>query len=243
MGLPPARPSVAIGRSARGDMSDVSKGSGWWQAADGFWYPPYTRGSGGPWSGPTTPVAAPVARMAPVSPQPPGWWHHREGTLAFLAAALVAVALLVGVAGSSPAFTSRPSVHLGQVVDDDGMVFRVARVTCGVTHLGSRDFGSTAPAGSQWCIASVGVANTATSSQAFAAWDQYAVDSSGRTLAVDTSAIPYLDGDGHALYADLNPGVVIGVRMPFELPKSGHIAAFELHDSAISTAVTIENRH
>lgn len=222
-------------------MSDVSKGTGWWRAADGYWYPPYTRDRGGLWSGPTPPVVTPVARMAPVSPRPSSWWHHR-GSLAFLAAALVAIALLLAVVGSSSGTAARPPARLGQVVYDGGMVFRVASVTCGVTHLGTRYFGATAPSGSQWCIAAVAVANTTTSSQAFAAWDQYALDGSGRTLPVDTSVIPYLTGDGRALYADLNPGVVIGVRMPFELPRSGHLAALELHDSAISTAVTVENK-
>jgi hypothetical protein len=226
----------------RGVMSDVSRGSGWWQAADGYWYPPYTRESGGVWPGPTPPVAVPVARLAPVSPQIPGWWHYREATMAFLAAGLVAIALVVGLAGSSAGQPTRGSVHLGQVISDGGMVFRVASVSCGLTHLGSRYFGATAPSGSQWCIASVGVANTTATSQGFAAWDQYAVDSLGKTLSVDTSAITYLVGDGQALYADLNPGAVIGVRIPFELPRSAHIATFELQDSAISTAVTVENK-
>jgi Domain of unknown function (DUF4352) len=227
----------------RGVMSDVSRGSGWWQAPDGYGYLPFTRESGRAWSGPTPPLAGPAARMAPVSPPIPGWWHYREATLAFLAAALVAVALIVGLAGSSAGQPTRRSVHLGQVISDGGMVFRVAGVTCGLTHLGTRYFGATAPNGGQWCVASVGVANTTATSQGFAAWDQYAVDSSGKTLSVDTSAITYLAGDGQALYADLNPGAVIGVRIPFELPRSAHIVAFELQDSAISTAVTVENKH
>jgi hypothetical protein len=167
------------------------------------------------------------------------WRHDRRATLAVLVAALVAVGLLVAASSSGPA--TEPPVRLGQVVYDDGIVFRVAGVTCGLTHLGSRDLGTTAVPGNQWCIAAVGVANTTTSTQGFAAWDQYAVDSRGRILPADTSAIPYLTGDGQALYASLSPGAVVGVRIPFELPQSSRLAAFELHDSAISTAVTVEN--
>lgn len=222
-------------------MSDVSRGTGWWRAADGYWYPPYTRSGSGPSPGPTPPAGAPAAHRAPVSAQAMSWWHRSETPLALVVAGLVAVALLVAAAGSSSGTPSSPSVHLGQVVYDDGMVFRVAGVACGVTHIGTRYFGATAPPGTQWCIASVGVANTTTTSQGFAAWDQYAVDTSGRNLPADTTAIPYLTGDGNALYADLDPGVVTGVRIPFELPRSGRIAAIELHDTAISPAVTVEN--
>ncbi len=201
-------------------------------------HPPTTRRAEWLRPGPT-PGSAAAGRAATVRPVPTPWWHDRRTTLAFLVAALVAVGLLV--AASSPGPATEPSVRLGQVVYDDGMVFRVAGVTCGLTHLGSSYLGTTALPGNQWCIAAVGVANTTTSTQGFAAWDQYAVDSRGRILPADTSAIPYLAGDGQALYASLSPGAVVGVRIPFELPRSSRLAAFELHDSAISTAVTIEN--
>lgn len=228
-------------------MSDVSRGDGWWRAADGLWYPPYMR-SGDPRLQAPRPAAvaptavAPTAGLAAASPRPTSPWRSREAPFAFAVAALAAVALLVGAAGWSSGTPSPSSGHVGQVVYDGGMVFKVAGITCGVTHVGSRYFGTTAPAGSQWCIAAVGVANTTATPQGFAAWNQYAVDTSGRSLPADMSAMPYLSSDGDALYAALEPGAVIEFRIPFRLSRSGRIDAVELHASATSAAVTVENR-
>lgn len=120
--------------------------------------------------------------------------------------------------------------------------FTVTKVQCGVTHIGTSTFGTTAPSGSQWCLVSMTVANDKTKSQGFSASNQYAIDASGKKLSADTQAIIGITGDTQAEFTTINPGVHITVVVPFQLASSDSIAKFELHDSAFSNGVTVLNQ-
>jgi hypothetical protein len=134
-----------------------------------------------------------------------------------------------------------PTPHINQVAKDGDFAFTVTGVQCGVTQIGDSDFGDTAPAGSQWCLATMNVKNDKTASQTFSASSQKAIDGHGNELSSDDEATIYLPNDSQAELATVNPGISITAVVPFQLPASGKIAKFELHDSDFSGGVTVYN--
>lgn len=134
-----------------------------------------------------------------------------------------------------------PSPHIGQVAKDGDFAFTVTAVQCGVTQVGDGDFGETAPAGSQWCLATMNVKNDKSEGQTFFASNQKAIDDHGNQLSADDAAILYLPNDAAAESSSVNPGVSVSVVVPFQLPTTRRIAKFELHDSAFSGGVSVYN--
>ena len=126
------------------------------------------------------------------------------------------------------------------MVRNGDLAFKVYTVTCGVTQFGSGDFGTTAPPGSQWCVANIGVVNTATGPQLFSASDPFTIDTSGQRLSADAGAMLYMATD--KIDATLNPGVATAFRIPFELSKSARITSFVLHSATFSDGVIVEEQ-
>lgn len=177
-------------------------------------------------------------------------------------AVTIAVALTFGAAGlvtAAPASakakhtttTTKPkkkatpklkTPHIGQLARDGGLGFRVKGVQCGVTQLGDpSSLGTTAPAGAMWCLVTMSVnAEKGVAGNFFAA-NQKAVDGKGRQLTADSEAAIYIPNDTAALDSQVNPGITITAVVPYELPTSGRIAKFILHDSAFSGGVTVYN--
>ena len=181
-------------------------------------------------------------------------WSQRS---ARLAVGLVVVALSVGMA--SPALAASkpkpkstttttkpkprplPTPHRNQVAKDGDFAFTVTGVKCDVTSLGTDPISESAPAGAQWCLATMKVKNIKSGSQTFGASNQKAVDGHGNQLDADVGALIYLPNGASDAFAQVNPGISITATVPFQLPTAGKIAKFELHDSAFSGGVTVYN--
>jgi hypothetical protein len=135
-----------------------------------------------------------------------------------------------------------PSPHIGQVAKDGDFAFTVTGVQCGVTQLGDPSLlGQAAPAGAQWCLATMTVKADKSQSQTFSASNQKAVDGRGNELSADDTATIYIPNDTSAEFSQVNPGITITAIVPFQLPTSGKITKFVLHDSAFSGGVTVYN--
>lgn len=134
-----------------------------------------------------------------------------------------------------------PSPHIGQVAKDGNFAFTVTGVQCGLTTLGTAPISSTAPAGTQWCLATMTVKDDKSGAGTFGASDQKAIDGHGRELTADSGSVIYLPNDDSAIFSTVNPGVAITVVVPYQLPTTGKITKFVLHDSPFSGGVTVYN--
>ena len=101
--------------------------------------------------------------------------------------------------------------------------------------------GTTAPAGAQWCLATMTVKADKSQSQTFSSSAQKAVDGRGNQLSADDTAAIYIPNNTSAEFAQVNPGVTITAVVPFQLPVTGKITKFILHDSDFSNGVTVYN--
>ncbi len=77
--------------------------------------------------------------------------------------------------------------------------------------------------------------------QTFLASNQKAIDAHGRQLSADGTAVIDIPNDTAAMMSQVNPGITITAIVPFQVPASGKIKKFELHDSAFSGGVTVYN--
>lgn len=143
--------------------------------------------------------------------------------------------------GSKKSSKKKPSPHIGQVAKDGKFAFKVRRVKCGVTALGTGYATIKVPPGAQWCLVSMSVRNIKDSPQTFHATNQYAYTPEERKLSADKGAIHYIPNDEDAIKREVNPGVKIKVVVPFQLSESDRIKRFELHDSSFSGGVTVHN--
>ncbi|HVX23124.1 MAG TPA: DUF4352 domain-containing protein [Acidimicrobiales bacterium] len=142
--------------------------------------------------------------------------------------------------GGATTTTTAGNPGLGQPALDGDFAFTVHSVTCGITHMGTSTFGTTAPAGTQWCVAHMTVANDKSESKDYFAGNQKAIDTQGRQLSADTKVILLTSGPGSVLSTTLNPGVSITVQVPYRLPSTAHVKQLVLHDSAFSGGVTVD---
>lgn len=134
-----------------------------------------------------------------------------------------------------------PTPHIGQVAKDGDFAFTITKVQCGVTTLGTSPIDTVAPTGSQWCLVNMNVKNIKSGSQTYFVSNQYAFDGKNRKLKADGGSLIYVPNGGSDVAAQVNPGVIISVTVPFQLPTTSRIKKFELHDSAFSNGVTVWN--
>ena len=241
-------------------MTETSQGPGWWQASDGKWYAPQVPEAGtgappaqsAPMDAKSAKVAAKVAQAQAKALRP---WYKKKR---FIGLGLIAIIVIIVIAansgsksnntnnstattaGGSTATTAAPGTPgLNQVALDGSFAFTVASVSCNQTTLGSAPITTDAPAGSQWCVASMTVKNVKTSAQDFMASNQKATDANGNQLSADDVASIYIPGTDSSL-STVNPGVTIQATVPFRLASGDTIKSLQLHDSAFSGGVTVK---
>jgi hypothetical protein len=90
-------------------------------------------------------------------------------------------------------------------------------------------------------LSTMNVKNIKSGSQSFGASDQKAVDGHGNQLDADDGALIYLPNGVGEAFEQVNPGISITATVPFQVPASGKITKFILHDSAFSGGVTVYN--
>lgn len=160
--------------------------------------------------------------------------------------AFVVIALVAGgssgktaSAGSSAAAPA--AAGMGQVAKDGDFAFTVERESCGraaARAVGGGGFGEKVPAGAKECIFTLRVGDDKSSAQTFFDGDQYAYDAAGQQFSADSGGGLYLSGDQDG--TQVNPGITITARLPFQVPDGDQITSLQLHDSAFSGGVTVQ---
>jgi integrase/recombinase XerC len=211
--------------------------------------------------------AAPVTTPQPPQPPrgyyqpPPGYYqqpprpkkHTGRNVFLFLAGGLVVLVILGAALGggkstappaagtSSPVAAAVPATPgLRQVARDGDFAFTVERVSCGAAAARAVDgggFGEKVPAGARECIVTMLVADDKGTAQTFFDSAQYAYDARGRQFSADTNGSVFLHGDQDG--TQLNPGIAITARVPFQIPARDRIVRLMLHDSAFSMGVAV----
>lgn len=145
----------------------------------------------------------------------------------------------VATSSAAPAAASGPGI--GQVARDGDFAFTVQSISCGPAAAaaveGSDGIGETIAASAKECIVTMKVTDDKGTAQTFFDGNQYAYDAAGRQLSADSNASVYLQGDQDA--TQVNPGVTIVARVPFQIPSKDEIVRLVLHDSAFSDGVSV----
>lgn len=242
-------------------MSDVSEGPDWWQASDGKWYSPGMHPDNRPGPVPKKRrtgliIAGSIVGVIVLLAIIGAATGSKSKNVSSTATTVTPVATTRPVATTAPAATTRPLVTtttipqttttappsgpgFNQVAKDGSFAFTVTGMQCGVTTVGDSGFTKDAPAGSQWCLVTMNVANDKSSGQTFFATNQKAVDAQGRQLDADSEALIYMANGSASEIAQINPGISVTATVPFQLSSSDSIKSFELHDSAFSGGVTV----
>lgn len=164
----------------------------------------------------------------------------KVSTTATTTATTAAPPATTGAPNSTPATPPPTTKAPGQPTGADGSFkFTVTSQQCGLTMIGTDPFTVTAPAGTQWCIYGLNVANVKSSAKGFGSSNQNAVDSSNRQLDVDDSALARMPNGVAAAFTNVNPGVSIDVQIPFQISTGDSIKYLILHDSGLSGGVKV----
>lgn len=191
--------------------------------------------------------------------QPPRKGHALRNVLLSVGGALVLLVVLVVAFGggsgaqspaassstapadSPPAAPAAAAPGIGQAVRDGDFAFTVRSWICGAPAAaavaGSDGFGETLPAGAVECIATMTVTDDKAQAQTFFDGAQFAYDAKGRQFSADSNGSIYLAGDQDA--TQLNPGVTITAKVPYQIPAGTTIVRLMLHDSDFSNGVTV----
>lgn len=177
---------------------------------------------------------------------------------------LIVVVIIIGVAvggtsttpsaGSNPpaspasssSSASQPATRaalpgIGHVVHDGDFAFTVERVSCGAaaaSAVSAGGIGEKVPAGAKECIVTMKVTDDKGQAQTFFDSNQYAYDARGRQLSADSTGSIYLSGSQDS--TQVNPGITITARVPFQIPANDRIVRLVLHDSAFSGGVNVK---
>lgn len=155
--------------------------------------------------------------------------------------AIVSAALFFGACSAMIAHGSRahtniskqtgPTVSRGVPVRDGNFEFVVSGVRAPADP-------RTAPAPrGEWVIVTVAVRNIDNDPQAFIANNQKLIDSAGRIYSADAEAAVAIN---HApMVINMNPGLNITVKVPFDVPAGTAPAAIEVHDSVFSSGARV----
>jgi hypothetical protein len=139
---------------------------------------------------------------------------------------------------TAPAHAARP--ELGRVVYDGDFAFTVTHISCGAAAaraVSAGGIGETVPAGARECIFTIRVTDDKGTAQTFFDSNQYAYDAGGRQFSADSKGGIYLHGDQD--FTQVNPGITIVARVPFQIPAGDRIVRLVLHDSAYSGGVSV----
>jgi hypothetical protein len=193
----------------------------------------------------------------PPQPQPPK--RHTLRNVLVAIAGLFVLLIVVGVAasagkGGSPASSpsapvaSAPAVTpaavaapgTGATVRDGDFAFVVEHETCGAAAAAATDpdgMGTAVPAGAAECIFTIKVTDDKGQAQTFLDSAQYAYDAAGKQYSADSQGGVFLHGDADGM--QVNPGITVTVKLPFQFPAGAKITRLVLHDSLFSGGVTV----
>jgi len=138
---------------------------------------------------------------------------------------------------SSTPIISHPG--LGQSANDGTFKFVVNSVQCGISGVGDVANGLGASAQGQFCKVNMTVKNIGSSSGDFFSSNQYAYDAAGNQYSDSTDAQLY---SSSSLLQTINPGNSTTGDVYYDIPKGKSISYFELHDSAFSGGVRVDNK-
>jgi hypothetical protein len=188
----------------------------------------------------------------PPAPRPPK--HSARNGCLLVAGGLLAL-IVIGVAigsatgnsssgtggSSGPAPAAAPAAAtFGQVAKDGDFAFTVENETCGAAAAAAvyaGGVGETVPAGAVECIFTIKITDDKGVAQTFFDSNQYAYDAAGRQYSADTNASVFLQGDMDN--TQVNPGITITAKLPFQIPAADKLTQLQLHDSMFSGGVTV----
>ncbi|WP_305787423.1 DUF4352 domain-containing protein [Symbioplanes lichenis] len=145
-------------------------------------------------------------------------------------------------AAVKPAQTEEPAKKpdtpgLGDAVRDGKFEFKVSKLDCSKTKVGSDLLG--AEAQGKFCRISLTIKNIGTKAQFFDGSSQKALDAKGTEYSNDTEAEIYANEDSSTFLNEINPGNSVKGKLIFDVPKSVKLTKLELHDSMFSGGVEI----
>lgn len=144
-----------------------------------------------------------------------------------------------GSGGGAPAASAEPGP--GQVARDGDFAFVLQSSYCGnsaARAVGEGGFGESVPASAIECIFTIKVTDDEGTAQTFFDGNQYAYDSAGQQFSADNDGGTFLKGDQDD--TQVNPGITITAKVPFQIPRGVKITRLVLHDSAFSGGVTVK---
>jgi hypothetical protein len=164
--------------------------------------------------------------------------HHSSGS-GGTSTAQAPASTQASASASSPTPTKPGTPGMHQVARDGDFAFVVEHKSCGAASAAAVDadgMGETVPAGARECIFTIKITDDKGDAQTWFAENQYAYDKAGHRLSADDNAT-FLSGENDD--TQVNPGISIKVKLPFQIPESDRITRLELHDSAFSGGVTV----
>jgi hypothetical protein len=184
-------------------------------------------------------------------PKPVKTWYKRKRFM--IPAVLAALALAAGVAGQDAESSSgatrdiEPEVsaapvqernmpRIGEPASDGDFTFVVSGVDCSSTELGDRYINTRAQG--VFCILDVAVTNKGDSAGSFFGENAKLLNTVGQEFSADTEAAIYLP-DSDSIYEEINPGNTLDSKVIFDVPEGTVPLTVELHDSALSSGVTV----
>ncbi len=196
---------------------------------------------------PYPPHQQPIYQSVPVPLPPlppPPQRPKRTGRLVLFVVLAVVVLCGGAVLGAAAALnhsvnraTATGQGRMNTPVRDDGLEFTVASVSCGKTFEGYGSF--TTNAQGQFCEVSVTVRNVGTDARVFAGGLQKAKAADGTTYRDNAEAESRVNSDARTWFTPINPGNQVQGVLVFDIPKSGRIAALELHGGLLSPGAVI----
>ncbi|WP_306210697.1 DUF4352 domain-containing protein [Actinoplanes sp. RD1] len=126
---------------------------------------------------------------------------------------------------------------LGDAVRDGKFEFKVSKLDCSKTKVGSDLLG--AKAQGKFCQISLTIKNIGKEAQYFDGSSQKALDSKGTEYSNDTEAEIYANEDSSTFLNEINPGNSVKGKLIFDVPKSVELTKIELHDSMFSGGVEV----
>jgi hypothetical protein len=194
----------------------------------------------------------------PPAPRPPR--HSARNGCLWVAGGLLALIMFGAVIGAvtggsnstsggsgtapaaAPAATTEapPAPTFGQAALDGDFAFVVERESCGAraaAAVNAGGIGETVPGGAVECIFTIKITDDKGVAQTFFDSNQYAYDAAGKQYSADTNASVFLQGDQDN--TQVNPGISIIAKLPFQIPAGDRITQLQLHDSMFSGGVTV----
>lgn len=142
-----------------------------------------------------------------------------------------------GVSGSS----AQAAVAPGRIARDGDFAFVLEGATCGkaaARAVWAAGYGEKVPGDATECIFKIRVTDDKGEAQTFFDSNQYVYDSRGRQYSADDDASTFLKGDKDD--TQVNPGITITAKVPFQFPDGINPKRLVLHDSEFSGGVTVK---